>query len=134
MADTDDLPPPPRPTDPAPDRFRARLRQKLPEILIEAGSIVLALLLAFAVDEWREGRAQLARAEHAMQAILAELGANRAELRGTRSANAETLKNIPGQLAALSKTTGADGQVGVGMNLSQLSAAALQVTQSTQAA
>ena len=136
MAATDELPTLalPRLADLPPARLRTRIRQKLPEILIEAGSIVLALLLAFAVDEWRERRSQLALAEHARQAILAELDANRKELRGTYAANAETLKGIPNQIAALGNAANPDGQIGVGMNLSQLSAAALQAAQNAQAA
>ena len=115
-----------------PFRLRDRLRRKLPEVLIEAGSIVLAILLAFAVDEWRERRAQLALAERARRTIVSELQANRSELRGTRGANAQTLESIAKQVAALAD--GPANSVQAGMNLSQLSAAAFQTAQATQAA
>ena len=117
---------------PVPFRLRAGLRHKLPEILIEAGSIVFAILLAFAVDEWRERRGQLAVAERAPRTIVSELKANRSELRGTRGANAQTLENITKQVAALGEKRA--NSVQTGMNLSQLSAAAFQTAQATQAA
>jgi hypothetical protein len=120
------------PRAPAQFRLRARLRHKLPEILIEAGSIVLAILLAFAVDEWRERRAQLAVAERARRTIVSELKANRSELRGTRGANAQTLENISKQVAAFGD--GPVTSVQTNMNLSQLSAAAFQTAQATEAA
>ncbi len=133
MIENDDSPTPAaKRTAGAPFRLRDRLRRKLPEILIEAGSIVLAILLAFAVDEWRERRAQLAIAERARRTIVSELQANRSELRGTRGANAQTLESIAKQVAALGE--GRANSVQTGMHLSQLSAAAFQTAQATQAA
>jgi hypothetical protein len=117
---------------PAPFRLRVHIREKLPEIVLEASSILIAILLAFGVDEWREKRSQDALAERARRTIVAELAANRIELLGTRAANAQTLEGIPKQVAALGG--GRDGDVRTGMNLSQLSAAAFTAAQTTQAA
>ena len=36
--------------------LRVRLREKLPEILIEAASVVIALLLALALNSWNDAR------------------------------------------------------------------------------
>lgn len=117
---------------PAPARVRLTLRDKLPEILIEAASVVVAILLAFAVDEWREARSRQALAERARDFIVAEIRANRDELRGTFDANRKTLEIMGQQMEALAKS--ADGSVSTGMNLSQLSAAAFDAAKATQAA
>ncbi|HET6724897.1 MAG TPA: hypothetical protein VFH85_02695 [Gammaproteobacteria bacterium] len=57
--------------------LRYRLREKLPEILIEAGSVLLALLLAFAANAWHEHHERVELAAQARIAILDELASNR---------------------------------------------------------
>jgi hypothetical protein len=108
MIKTDDsVPPAPEPrASRVAFQLRGHVRQKLPEILIDAGSIVLAILLAFAVDEWRERRSQQALAERARRTIVLELKANQSELRLTRTANAQRLERHPG--AARSAWRGRD--------------------------
>lgn len=59
------------------DTDAAGWRRWLPRALFEAGLIVLSVLLAFAVDEWRQTRARRERASHALAAIRAELDSNR---------------------------------------------------------
>ena len=116
-------------------RHRDRLRERLPEILIEAGSVLLAVLLAFAVDEWRDARAKRELAERARQGILSELRANRDELRGTFEANAQQLASLQQTLDRFSTnpdTTGAS--VSLGFHAAQLSDAAWETARSTQAA
>ena len=51
------------PSAPARPHLRDRLREKLPEIVIEAGSVVLALLLALAINQWNERQQENERAE-----------------------------------------------------------------------
>jgi len=58
------------------------LRAKLPEILLEAASVLVAVLLAFAVDEWRDAREKRQLADRARSTVVAELRVNREELRG----------------------------------------------------
>jgi|GEM_PF-3276223 len=50
------------------------------KLLIEMVSIVLAVLLALAVDQWREGRSNETLAREALNRIVAELKANVTEL------------------------------------------------------
>ena len=56
------------------------LRQRAARILVEVVSVVFAVLVALAVDEWRQDRQVRHDAEAAKAAILAELRANDAEL------------------------------------------------------
>lgn len=60
---------------PSPRPVRRR-RIWLLKALFEAALIVLGVLLALAVNEWREGRQQSERAEVALQSIRAELREN----------------------------------------------------------
>ena len=119
--------------DPRPHRPRLRdhLRSKLPEIALEAFSVVLAILLAFAVDEWREERGHRAMAERARQTIIRELRANRDELKGSYAGNEQVLLRLQREIADLEAGTGQS--VSATMHLSQLSSAAFQAAQTTQA-
>jgi len=65
----------------------ARLREKLPELLLEAVSVVFAVIVALAVDEWWEDRENLAQAGRALDAIVAEVEGNRDELLRARDEN-----------------------------------------------
>lgn len=49
----------------------------LPRVLFESALIVFSVLLALALDEWRDERATASRAREAVAAITAELQANR---------------------------------------------------------
>jgi len=49
----------------------------LPRVLVESALIVFSVLMALAVDQWRETRATEVRAREAVAAITAELQANR---------------------------------------------------------
>jgi hypothetical protein len=49
-------------------------------IILEAISIILAVLLGFIVNQWRENHNEKKRAEAAFQRILQEIGQNRAHL------------------------------------------------------
>ena len=111
-------------------RVRQHLRSKLPEILLEAFSVVLAILLALAVDEWREQRSNRAMAERARLTVMAELRANRDELKGTYAGNEGVMAKVDREIADLrSKQT---NSLTTTVHLAQLSAAAFQAAQSTQ--
>jgi putative cell wall-binding protein len=125
-----DLPPPEPP--PAPHaRQRLRFREKLPELLLEAASVVFAVLLALGVDEWRENRSRQALAMRAMDSIVRELQANRRELANIQQVNKPELDRINEQVKALEKAV--VREIGVSLQLAQLSSAAWQTTQSTEA-
>ncbi|MEQ9399707.1 MAG: hypothetical protein RJQ04_11145 [Longimicrobiales bacterium] len=57
-----------------------RGRRKLGGLVLEAAMVVFAVLVALAVDEWREGRQRADLVDRARAAIEAELRANQAEL------------------------------------------------------
>jgi len=110
-------------------RFAARIRPKLPEILIEAISVVCAVLLALAVDEYREDRQNASRAARARESILAELRTNREALRRGLNSHRKSLAEIAPEedLGPGSKTLLKLGFVWHG-----LSSAAWQSAQNTQ--
>lgn len=55
----------------------------LPRLLVESALIVFSVLLALAVDEWRDHRASLARSREALSAITTELKSNREAVQRT---------------------------------------------------
>ncbi|HEY0230688.1 MAG TPA: hypothetical protein VGC55_05515 [Dokdonella sp.] len=110
--------------------LRERLREKLPEIVIEAGSVVLALLLALALNQWNERQQENERAEIARNAILAELRANRQEIDGAHA----KLQGIVTMLRdALDTSKPPPHELQVQLGISLLSAAAWHATLATQA-
>lgn len=62
-------------------RLRDHIRDKLPEILVEAFSVALAVVLALAVDNWRDERMLNRQALALRQAVAAEMRSNLEELR-----------------------------------------------------
>ena len=65
----------------------SKLREKLPEILIEGLFVVFAILLALAADEWSENRQNREVAERALQGIETEMLRNREELARSHGPN-----------------------------------------------
>ena len=61
--------------------LRDHIRDKLPEILVEAFSVALAVVLALAVDNWRDERMLNRQAMALRQAVAAEMRSNLEELR-----------------------------------------------------
>lgn len=59
---------------------RFKLSERLPDILLESFFIVVALLLALALDQWRDEQKSLALANNAKAAIYAELIDNKKKL------------------------------------------------------
>ncbi|HVG44207.1 MAG TPA: hypothetical protein VM890_05730 [Longimicrobium sp.] len=118
--------PPPR----GDGRWRA-LRKKLPEIAIEAASVVFAVLLALAVDEWRSGRKDQEVARQARASIVEELRANRRDLQESLAANHRLFDALGHQIRALEKDSAA--ALALNLNLAQLSSAAWRTAQATPA-
>ena len=91
---------PPMPPTAGPDTAAAapraalstRIAERLPEIVIEALFMLVAVVLAFAVEEWRDERELDGLAAEARGAILQEVARNRDELieskQGTTDATA----------------------------------------------
>lgn len=117
-------------TEHARPSLRQRLGEKLPEIVIEAASVVLALLLALAINAWNEDRETRARAEAARQAILAELRENRDEIREAQP----KLKEITTYLHdAIASDAPDRHEMTVDLGISLLSEAAWRAALATQA-
>lgn len=119
------------PADSSAPPLRLRLREKLPEILIEAASVVLALFLALGANAWHEHGQDVERARTARAAIFAEMRTNRTELGGSREAMSRNLA----YLAELAKDdSSAKGQSAhFDVPLALLSEAAWRTAQSSQA-
>lgn len=111
-------------------RLHERLRDKLPEILIEAGSVVLALLLALALNEWHDRRQEEERAAIARDAIVRELHANATEIASSRSALAPIIASLRG---AVDERQPEPRELKVDLGLSLLSSAAWRAALATQA-
>ena len=78
----------------APSPARAPLGGALRAAALEAGLVVFGVVLAFAANEWREHRARVARAEHALESILDELRTNRDAVEAARQYHAGLLAAI----------------------------------------
>jgi hypothetical protein len=113
--------------------FRPRFREKLPELLLEAASVVFAVLLALAVDEWRETRSRNALATRARASILEEIRSNESELRNTRDNNRALLQRIEETLSRVKQRRG-EISLDFTFKIAFLSSAAWQTAQMTQAA
>jgi cell division protein ZapA (FtsZ GTPase activity inhibitor) len=108
----------------------ARLREKLPEILIEAVSVVFALLLALALNQWNERRDLRDRADAVRAAIRTELAENRIEIDSARPHLAQIQKQLRDVMEG--KQTAAH-EMTVDLGVSLLSAAAWHAALATQA-
>jgi len=115
-----------------PGSLRPRLREKLPELLLEAASVVFAVLLALAVDEWRETRSRNALAERARASILEEIRSNESELRNTRDANRALLQRIEETLLQVQQRR--EASMNFNFKIALLSSASWHTAQMTQAA
>jgi hypothetical protein len=108
----------------------SRLAEKLPEILIEAGSVVLALLLALALNQWNERRELAERGEAARAAIRAELAENCIEITSARQNLVGIRKHLRDVIDG--KET-AEHALSVDLGVSLLSAAAWHAALATHA-
>lgn len=108
--------------------LRRRLDEKLPEILIEAGSVLLALLLAFAANSWHERSEDLERAARARAAIIAELKENRAEVANSRKG----VDGMQGELNVALHATQPVHAISLQLGLALVSKAAWHTAQATQ--
>ena len=110
--------------------LRERLREKLPEILIEAASVVIALLLALAINAWNQDRELRERADTARAGILAELRTNRDDLDAARPKLREIVESLREKLT---KDAPEPHEVTVLLGVTQLSSAAWRAALATDA-
>lgn len=94
------------------NRMTSSLPRTIPRLLLEVVSVVFAVLVALAVDEWNEEREIRERASRARTSVIAELEGNREELRaGTVSSRAMA----DSALTILSHIRGGEEITGVGV-------------------
>lgn len=117
--------------EPTPLNFRERLRDKLPEILIEACSVALAVVLALSASEWRDNRELDRDAALRQQAVTAEIRGNLAEL---ESARPMLQKNLDVARNYLKPEGASVTSLEFNLQLSLLSAAAWNTAQSAESA
>ena len=112
-------------------RFGDRLREKLPEILIEACSVALAVVLALWASDWRDNRELDRDAAHRKQAVAAEMRGNLMEL---ESARPKLQKNLDIARNYLKAEGSQVRSLEFNLQLSLLSAAAWNTAQSAESA
>jgi len=108
------------------------LGRTLPRLLVELAGIVFAVIVALAADEWRDNRELRQRAETALDAVLAELRANRDELERTRGGLDESARQVEEAVGAVE--AGRSPSLSVMLELPDFSDAAWRITQVTDAA
>ena len=122
------------PDAPAPRAtIRGRIAARLPEILIEALFLLIAVVLAFAVEEWREERELDRLADEARNAIVQEVVCNREELLESRQDTLDAIASLETTIAALAQGAPAPAKLEVDLELALLSSAAWRTAQSTEA-
>jgi hypothetical protein len=75
-------------------KIEFKFTKRIPDILLESFFIVVALLLALALDQWSDEQKGLELAKSAKTAIYAELANNKKKLEDKRIAHKEILKVI----------------------------------------
>ncbi len=106
------------------------LRERLPEILLEAFSVLIAVLLAFAVEEWRDDRELAERAAEARAAIVAEIDRNQVELEQALEDLQATLDQLEAAAAARSNDESPEG-LSLSVDIALLSSAAWKTAMAT---
>ena len=105
------------------------IKNKLPELILEAAFVVFAVLLALGVDEWRENRTNQKLADRTRDNIIEEIHANYLELISTRSLHDSLLVQLENDLIDLENNSIIE--IDVGFSVSLLSSAAWHTAQMT---
>ena len=108
------------------------MRKRLPDLMVEAGMIFLAVVLALAAEEWREKRDRQELADRAQSSVVEEIRSNLAELERTAPRNVERLEAAREVLRELEAGV-EPGDADLGLEVSLLSTAAWQSAQMSQA-
>ena len=106
------------------------LRQKLPEIAVEAAMVVFAVFAAFGVEEWREDRQLRQFAVVARTAVETEIAENLAEFRATEPVLTALVAQLDALLqAAREGDVEVDDEVSLGLRMPRTSTAAWRAAQ-----
>ena len=108
------------------------MRKRFPDLVVEAGMIFLAVVLALAAEEWRENRDRQALADRALYSVVEEVRSNLDELERSAPSN---IARLEAARAVLEEMEAGDesGDVDIGLEVSLLSTAAWQSAQMSQA-
>lgn len=106
-----------------------RLRERLPEIVIEATSVGAAVLLALGLDAWRDHARQVDEAQDALDGIQAEIAANAVEVKATVDAARRMLAEVEPLVARVDPPAAGAG-FEFGFEIALTSAAAWATAQS----
>jgi hypothetical protein len=107
-------------------------RAKLSGLALEGLMVIFAVLVALAVDEWREGRQYRDRAERARNSVMAELRSNQNELHSTRDGLAAARDSLAAALVAID--SGGAPLASLDFSLPEFSSAAWKTAQTIEAA
>ncbi|MCH9647003.1 MAG: hypothetical protein K0U98_02125 [Deltaproteobacteria bacterium] len=107
------------------------LKQRLPEILLEIFSVVLAVLVALGVNQWQEDKENAELAELARTKIEAEVRSNIDEVEGAGTKIQGLLAELRGTIKEVE--TGAEGEIGLSFPVAVLSSSAWDTSKATQA-
>ena len=110
----------------------AKLRERLPEISLEVFSVILAVLVALGVDQWREDRENAELARLARAKIEAEVISNAAELEAAGVKIRQLLSSLDTTLQALEDKNG-EAEMGIRFPVAVLSSSAWDTSKFTQA-
>lgn len=108
------------------------MQKRLPDLMLEAGMIFLAVILALAAEEWREKRDRQELADRALTSVVEEVRSNLEELERSAPANVERLEAARAVLEQM-EAGEEPGDVDIGLEVSLLSTAAWQSAQMSQA-
>lgn len=115
-----------------PERETRRSTIQWPIVFAEVISIVAAVLIALAVDEWWEDRENVEMAETALAAVVEEVRSNRLRLVGAQEAIDVVLRELQQAEALLENDQTPEG-LGIDYSVALLSTAAWQTAQVTRA-
>lgn len=110
----------------------AGLRARLPDLLVEAVFIVLAVFAALAADEWRERKGREDLAERALQGIVHEIRANRQELVRNEEPNRKRLERLTEDLRRMREGAEPD-ELSIDYKVALTSTAAWEAARMSQA-
>ena len=115
-----------------PDAQTSGSKIQWPVVLAEVISIVAAVLIALAVDEWWEDRENVEMAETALTAVVEEVRSNRLRLVGAQESIDVVLSELQ-QAEALLENDQTPAGLGIDYSVALLSTAAWQTAQVTRA-
>jgi len=114
--------------------LETKLSKRIPDILLESLFVVVALLGALALDEWREDKERQELADRAQIAILQEMEDNQKQLDAKRPKHKEMLEILTKSLEAYEKQGEKEPDFDFNYSMAILTSAAWDTARMTQSA